>query len=55
MTQHDIVRFHFCGQPGTLQHGMVQWGGASFQIEAAAPELRAAIEKARAAAGQPAR
>ena len=43
-----MFKFKFEGIPGTCnEHNFVSWGGASFQIEAAGPHLRAAIETAR--------
>lgn len=44
------VKFTFANCTGTAERNLsgtfVWWGGMAFQIEAAKPELRAAIEKA---------
>ena len=43
------VTFMFDGIAGrVVDHDFVLWGGMSFQIESAAPALRAAIDAARA-------
>ena len=48
----QTANFTFVGVPGfaarDLKGTFVNWGGANFQIEAAKPELRAAIEAALA-------
>lgn len=38
--------FRFAGRRGRYCAGFVTWGGAQFQIEAAGPDLRAAIDSA---------
>ncbi len=46
----QVITFTFAGIPGTATRTgtdtFVAWGGAHFQIEAAKPNLRAAIELA---------
>lgn len=55
----QTATFTFIGITGTVTRSLkdtfVQWGPASFQIEAAKPELRACIEAALADADQAAR
>jgi hypothetical protein len=46
--EKKMKRFIFKKLRGTFCHGMVSWGGAHFQIEAASQELRAAIESGKA-------
>lgn len=52
----QVATFTFAGVPGTVTRSIkdtfVSWGGMAFQIEAAKPELRAAIEAALEAARQ---
>jgi hypothetical protein len=52
----QTATFTFAGTPGfvtrTIADTFVSWGGMNFQIEAAKPELRAAIDAALASAGQ---
>lgn len=52
----QTATFTFAGHPGTVTRSLsstfVSWGGMAFQIEAAKPELRAAIEAALAKAAQ---
>jgi hypothetical protein len=43
-----LFQFEFLGRIGYVFEGnFVRWGDMSFQLEAASPELRQAIEQAR--------
>lgn len=43
-----LYSFRFDGRTGhVFPNGFIRWGGCCFQIEAAGPALRAAIDSAR--------